>query len=179
MHIENEQKFVVKISLYDILLELGYVYKDIEQFYDGRMRFRQSVCGDITEYYFTYKLGIPDTYGHMEIENEISKREYEMAKSRLAETIITKRRFTVDDFEVDFFKDPYGSIYFAVAEIELPEDKLTTDDIPEIVSEHIVWSVPREEQYLISNKRLRDHEMSRIRYKQIVEVQENQNAVSQ
>lgn len=109
-----------------------------------------------SEYYFTLKV---NTAGRViEIEKNLDKRDFTdlwgIALNKL-EKIRYIVKYAGSNWELDFFKDYRGETYMAVAEIELPEDQLEPNSLPEIVKQNLIYKVPLTDARF-SNKLLGD-----------------------
>lgn len=119
------------------------------------VRIRLSRFDDIEKCVLTVKQRIN---GHVvEIEKKITRRDFDLL-SRKADGWLTKVRYEIDGWEVDFFKN--GGTYFVMAEIELPEGKECPDHIPSFISENLIFEVPRKD-CRFSGKKLGDTEYAK------------------
>lgn len=146
MPIENERKYLLNINSIDEISNISGEILNIKQGYlSKKTRIRQvkSNCNAITLHYFTYKQLINNNL--IEIETKISTEDF----STLWESIskkhkIEKIRYKIDGWEIDYFyndKKPY----FALAEIELPEDQNEPETIPDFIKKHVIHNVAKHD----------------------------------
>jgi CYTH domain-containing protein len=139
---------------------------DVRQGYligNGKTSVRIRVIND-KDYYLTVKHRIN---GHcVEIETDISRKDFNSLWSSTTNHI-HKTRYLIGGWDVDFFyyKD-YR--YFAIAEIELPEDQDMPKSIPSIFSDYIVYLVSIDDNRFTSRK-LSDVTYAKKLFNQIVE----------
>jgi CYTH domain-containing protein len=123
------------------------------------VRIRKSVKKNgkkANSYYFTLKV---NTAGRViEIEKNIDERDFNDLWD-IALNKLQKIRYIVknneDSWELDFFKDYRGETYMAVAEIEMPENQIEPDSVPDIVKKNLIYKVPLTDARF-SNKLLGD-----------------------
>lgn len=162
MPIENERKYVLNgedPSSFKALLtdKPGATSLELKQGYlDKANRIRSIVDPNgVTQYLFTYKTKVNGN--QIEIENEISERDFNSLWT-LVGNIITKTRVVVPygdyKWEVDFLysykKKTLGECYLIMAEVELPEDQELPNQVPDFISENLVYLVPREDRRFIN-----------------------------
>ena len=150
MPTENERKYVLKTECEQTVNELSSEQYDIAQGYliatrGITVRIRKSVrrSNGSESYYFTLKV---NTNGRcIEIEKNLDKRDFDDLWA-IALNQLEKVRYIVkhnkNAWELDFFKDYRRQTYMAVAEIELPEDQLEPDSVPDIVKRNMLFKVP-------------------------------------
>ena len=129
MPIENERKFVLED---DGALEArlatkpGVTRNYLRQAYldASGLRIRSIGAGGRTRHVFTYKRPVDDQM--VEIETEIAPVDFERLWKLRRETL-QKARYSWNDghfhWDVDFFKTDDGRTYFALAEVEMPEER--------------------------------------------------------
>jgi CYTH domain-containing protein len=162
MPIENERKFVLDDISGALEARLaagpGVTRTFLRQAYldaSGlRIRAIEGAAG--TRYIFSFKRQVD---GQMvEIETGISKVDFDRLWKIRRETL-QKARYSWPDgpfhWDVDFFKAEDGSSYFALAEVEMPEEATTPPPPPEILARHVLLLAPRNDQRFTS-KRLSD-----------------------
>lgn len=158
--IENELKYVIDKSICSSIINGNNDYKIIQQGYVGDARVRRSVRGvNVVKTDFNYK--IPLRNGEVEeIEVDISDEAYSNMMSK-ASNIINKYRYTYSEndseiWDVDFFWDDEGDIYFCLAECEMPTGRKAPLNIPKFISQHLIYAVPREENSKFASKKIQD-----------------------
>jgi len=93
--------------------------------------------------------------GDIEVETPMDKRDFDDLWD-VSVNRVTKRRHVIrleDTWEIDFFLYDEKT-YFALAEVELPENQLYPELIPDIISNNLLYQVPIEEQDRFSTKQL-------------------------
>lgn len=101
----------------------------------------------------------------VEIENPIEQRDFSdlwtVATDKLIKTRYKIYDETVSDgqncWEIDFFRDQENSLYFVMAEIELPEGMAMPDKIPDFIWENLIYTVPLNDHRFM-NTHLGDRE---------------------
>jgi hypothetical protein len=170
MAVEHEHKIILKDweTLHARLMEDKSRLVSIEQFYlDEHARYRRihnhpiSRRGYVEEYTFTYKRKIGDRL--LEEEKESTKADYELARTAAVSSLF-KHRFKYPGetrkhhWDIDFLMtarpEEGGRIYFAMAEIETPENARWR--ILPILEPYVELVVPREFSHLFTNARLTD-----------------------
>jgi CYTH domain-containing protein len=163
MPTENERKFIIDISCEKNVNELSSEQYFISQGYlistrGITTRIRKSVknSNGSESYYFTLKV---NTNGRcVEIENKLDQRDFNDLWS-ITLNQLEKIRYIIKHekniWEIDFFKDYKNQTYMAVAEVELPEDQMEPESIPNIIKKNLLFKVPltdnRFSNKLISN----------------------------
>lgn len=148
MPIENERKFVLD-ERGDLEPELaktaGVTRRVLHQAYldTSGLRIRAIEEPDATRHVFTYKRMVD---GQMvEIETDISQIDFERLW-KLRRESLRKVRYAWNDgrfhWDTDFFKTEDGRTYFALAEVEMPEDEAEPPAVPDRLSPHLLGLVP-------------------------------------
>lgn len=185
MPIEHEHKYILRAGK-DLFTELidkvkaskiefsvadfkqGYLYKGsrirtIDWRYIGGYKEKKESAHDLApEYIFTYKHKINGDV--VEIETPISPNDFNRLWDE-TEYRLTKTRFSSDipinqhneHWEIDFFHDPSGKIYFAMAECEMHHGKEMPTEMPDFVYRNMLLERADNSEY--SSKKL-----SEIRY---------------
>jgi CYTH domain-containing protein len=158
--IENELKYVIGKDICSSIINGNNEYKIIQQGYVGDARVRRTVRGaNIVKTDFNYK--IPLLNGEVEeIEVDISDEAFSLM-IRKATNIINKYRYTYSEndseiWDVDFFLNDEGDIYFCMAECEMPTGRKIPLSIPKFISQRLIYAVPREESSKFSSKKIQD-----------------------
>jgi CYTH domain-containing protein len=150
MPTENERKYVLRSECEPAVDELSVEQYDIAQGYliatrgiTVRVRKSRKRSNGAESYLFSLKV---NTAGRcIEIEHDLDKRDFDDLWA-IALNQLEKVRYVVkhnkSGWELDFFKDYRGQTYMAVAEIELPEDQVEPDSIPDIVKRNMIFKVP-------------------------------------
>jgi CYTH domain-containing protein len=149
--IENERKYLLCVDPDIYFKQLKEHLKadcyEIQQGYlSGHARVRHLLRHDTRteQYVFTYKKKVAGNI--VEIETDIDQADYARLWTVVKNVVYKTRakiKFEENIWEIDFFKDKRtGSIYFVMAEVELPEDMLEPNSIPEFVQEHLYYKVP-------------------------------------
>jgi len=162
MPIENERKFVLDDigGALEAQLAAGpdvtrtflrQAYLDASGL---RIRAIQSSAG--TRHIFSFKRLVD---GQMvEIETDITKVDFDRLWKIRCETL-QKARYSWPDgsfhWDVDFFKTEDGRTYFALAEVEMPEDATTPPPPPANLAPHVLLLAPLGDPSFTS-KRLSD-----------------------
>lgn len=153
MAIENERKYVLDVEhprKFMNKLSEKYSALTIKQGYlNDQTRIRESIDEyRRSEYHFTFKLAVNGVL--VEIEDKISKRDFALLWTKV-DRVINKVRVVVphDDlvWEIDFFFEPNNEDMFLVmAEVEMPEGMDAPEVIPDFISDHLLYSVPRNDK---------------------------------
>jgi len=150
MPTENERKYVLRSECESLVNELSTEQYDIAQGYliatrgiTVRVRKQKKRSNGAESYVFALKV---NTNGRcIEVENNLDKRDFDDLWA-IALNQLEKVRYIVrhnkSSWELDFFKDYRGQTYMAVAEIELPEDQMDPDSIPDVVKKNMIFKVP-------------------------------------
>lgn len=162
MPIENERKFVLDDTSGALETRLaagpGVTRAFLRQAYldASGLRIRSIEGSEGTRHIFSFKRQVD---GQMvEIETEISKIDFERLWKIRCETL-QKARYSWPDgpfhWDVDFFKAEDGRTYFALAEVEMPEDATTPPPPPACLAPHVLLLAPLDDPNFTS-KRLSD-----------------------
>jgi len=162
MPVENELKFILNLDcLEDIKTELltypnARKLKIWQGYLTSHARIRHIEEGKNHRYVFTYKLKISGGQT-VEIETDISTHDFIKLVEAVNEKII-KDRISIEmgdeTWEIDFLKDPKtGNIYLIIAEVEMPEWQYVPTVIPNFISNHLVFPVPKNDKRF-NNKQL-------------------------
>jgi CYTH domain-containing protein len=163
MPTENERKYVLKTECEMTAYELSNEQYDITQGYliatrgiTVRIRKASKRSTGVENYYFTLKV---NTGGRcVELEKCMDQRDFSDLWS-IALNKLEKVRYIVkhgkNTWELDFFKNYRGQTYMAVAEVELPEDQVEPDSIPDVVKKNLLHKVALTDTRF-SNKLLGD-----------------------
>jgi CYTH domain-containing protein len=161
MPIENERKFVLQD---DGTLERrlaaapGVVRSFLRQAYldASGLRIRTIEQGSRTRHVFSFKRPVDDQM--VEIETDIAPVDFERLW-KLRRESLQKVRYSWRDgrfhWDVDFFKADDGRTYFALAEVEMPEEETVPPPPPAILAPHVLLLAPRNDPRFTS-KRLAD-----------------------
>lgn len=149
MPIENERKFVLNEKAKGLETELGALSgvsrRLLRQAYLDApgLRIRSLEGTDGTEHVFTYKRTIEGQV--VEIETGLSAVDFSRLWTQRKETLV-KVRYSWPDgryhWDVDFFKRDDGSTYFAMAEVEMPEEETDPPPLPAILGAHLLAAAP-------------------------------------
>jgi CYTH domain-containing protein len=159
MPIENERKFVLKppfnelenqlasIATNSFLIEQAYLHKG-KKFI---VRVRSSTC--LKDHISWYEMCVKRSVNRecVEIETEIEESDYARLWS-VADGKLVKKRYIIEGWEVDFFKDKHHNNYFAQAEIELPPGIAYPERIPSIIEENLLYRVMKGDNRFASKK---------------------------
>ena len=164
MPIENERKYVLD-DLSGVLESRVAAMPGAKRTYlrqayleASGLRIRAIEAVDRTQYIFGYKRTVEDQM--VEIETEISKIDFERLWTLRRETLQKARYAWADGrfhWDVDFFKTDEGGTYFAMAEVEMPEDEATPPPPPAILAPHVLLLAPRNDARFTS-KRIADRQ---------------------
>jgi CYTH domain-containing protein len=150
MPTENERKYVLKSECELAVNELSSEQYDIAQGYliatrGITVRVRKSIKRSNKAENYVFALKVNTAGRCIEIENNLDKRDFDDLWA-IALNQLEKVRYIVKHnkacWELDFFKDYRGQTYMAVAEIELPEDQMEPDSIPDVVKKNMLFKVP-------------------------------------
>lgn len=148
MPIENERKFVLDD---DGRLETelahtpGVTRLVLQQAYldSSGLRIRSIEAPDKTRYVFTYKRLIDNQM--VEIETDISRLDFDRLW-KLRREHLRKVRYAWGDghfhWDTDFFKTDDDRTYFAMAEVEMPEEMREPPPIAPRLASHLLVLVP-------------------------------------
>ncbi len=158
MPIENERKFVLdEASELEARLAItpGLTRKFLRQAYLDApgLRIRSIEADGKTDHVFTYKRTIEGQV--VEIETGLSAIDFKRLWTQRNETL-QKVRYSWNEgpfhWDVDFFKRDDGSTYFAMAEVEMPEDHAEAPPLPERLSAHSLGAAPAGDQRFTSKR---------------------------
>jgi len=158
MPIENERKFVLdKDSGLEAQLAglpgvtrnlLRQAYLDV-----SGLRIRAIESGGKIDHVFTYKRTIDGQV--VEIETGLSAVDFKRLWTQRRETL-QKVRYSWNDgpfhWDVDFFKRDDGSTYFAMAEVEMPEEDTEPPPLPARLSAHLLAAAPAGDERFTSKR---------------------------
>jgi len=148
MPIENERKFVLDEDggLETRLAQApGVVRSSLTQAYldSPGARIRSIESGGRTRYVFTFKRPVDGQL--VEIETDISEADFKRLWSVCRESL-RKTRYSWADgrfhWDIDFFKTAGGRTYFALAEVEMPEQEQRPPEVPARLASHLVGQAP-------------------------------------
>lgn len=149
MPIENERKFVLDEEAVALEAELarrpGVARHLLRQAYLDApgLRIRSLEGEGETTHVFTYKRTIDGQV--VEIETGLSAVDFARLWSQRRETLLKVRySWTAGRFhwDVDFFKRDDGSTYFAMAEVEMPEDEIEPPPLPDFLARRLLMVAP-------------------------------------
>jgi CYTH domain-containing protein len=161
MPIENERKFVLDDDgkLEARLAEAPDVTRTVvdQAYLDAPgLRIRSMETGAKRIHIFTYKREIDGKV--VEIETEIAASDFDRLWSQRRESL-RKTRYSWPDghfhWDVDFFKMDDGRTYFAMAEVEMPENDVTPPPLSNRLASHFLANAPHRDPRFTS-KRLSD-----------------------
>lgn len=149
MPTENERKYILNDKCELTVNELSTDQFNISQGYliatrGITVRVRKSIkkSNGAVQYVFALKV---NTNGRcIEVEKNLDKRDFDdlwaIALNKL-EKIRYVFKHGKNTWELDFFKDYRGETYMAVAEVELPEDQMEPDTVPDVVKKNTIYKV--------------------------------------
>ena len=149
MPIENERKFVLDEQAVDLETELGRMpgvaRRLLRQAYLDApgLRIRSLEGGGETTHVFTYKRTVGGQI--VEIETGLSAVDFARLWTQRKETLVKVRYSWTEGryhWDVDFFKRDDGSTYFAMAEVEMPEEDTEPPPLPEFLAMHLLMIAP-------------------------------------
>lgn len=159
MPIENERKFVLGDLSGDLEARVaarpGVKRLYVHQAYleASGLRIRSMESADRKKHVFTYKRLVDDQL--VEIETEISEIDF----GRLWKTrreALQKARYSWRDgrfqWDVDFFKTEDGRTYFALAEVEMPEEETQPPPPPDVLAPQVLLLAPRNDPRFTSKR---------------------------
>jgi len=161
MPIENERKFVLKDdgNLETRLTKTPGIRRDLlrQAYLDAPgLRIRSVETDKEVRYILTYKRTINGQV--VEIETAISAIDFERLWTTRNETL-EKVRYSWDEgrfhWDVDFFKGDDGRTYFAMAEVEMPEQDTEPPPLPGRLAGYLLEAAPLGDPRFTS-KRLAD-----------------------
>lgn len=112
------------------------------------------------EYFFTWKQKRVKEPGLIEIETEIVPSDFnelfEQSSNRISKYRAKLEGFGVT-WDIDFlFQDNLSEHYITIAEAEMPEGWDVPSILPDFIKSHLIYLVPREDDYRWTNKKLSD-----------------------
>lgn len=158
MPIENERKFVLdEAGELEARLAMtpGLTRNFLRQAYLDApgLRIRSIEADGRTDHVFTYKRTIEGQV--VEIETGLSAIDFKRLWTQRNETL-QKVRYSWNEglfhWDVDFFKRDDGSTYFAMAEVEMPEDHIEAPPLPKRLSAHLLGAAPAGDQRFTSKR---------------------------
>lgn len=170
MPIENERKYVLKDAqkLYTALKAEGQVPVQIYQGYvNENTRVRKIIHAPNYIWMFSAKFPVQDEM--VEIEKIISEDDFNKLWS-ISQPRLRKERFAyhIGDitWDIDFYIDG-GTIYFGLAECEMPVNFEKPKEYFEKISQYVIYEVPKSEQSKYSAYRLADPMVGRQLMKEL------------
>jgi CYTH domain-containing protein len=177
MPIEVEYKFVLKDieALREELTHLAALDPTIQRLHikqgylpkTGRVR-SINIVGRPVEYVFTYKLDLTNNPSPLEFEHNISEDDFVLAWPE-CKTTLEKNRFKLPYegrvWEVDLFEN--NGLYFAQAELEVPEGSGPPDRLHPLVAKYLAHRVDLGDSRF-NNKKLADKQRAEELFKEIV-----------
>jgi CYTH domain-containing protein len=173
--VENELKYILNLDcLEDIKSQLlsysnARKLKIWQGYLTSHARIRHIEEGRENRYVFTYKLKISGQT--VEIETDVSMQDFIKMVEAVEEKIVKERisiKFGEETWEIDFLKDPKSDdIYLIMAEVEMPEWQYAPMSIPNFVSDHLIFSVPKNDKRF-NNKQLGDPNKVRKLYESLL-----------
>lgn len=174
MPVENELKYVLNpsVELFKQYSEGHSIVYHMVQGYlsdNNRIRNENGLCTFTAKY-------TGNTGDLIEIETEISRSDFDnlwpKTTSRLKKIRFkhyTKDAYDEEDYvwDIDFFFDSVGNIYFAMAEAEMPPGKLEPKTIPRMFRKELLFSVPRERTSEFSSRMLSDTSYAQAKLQEI------------
>ncbi|MBR2815593.1 MAG: hypothetical protein IKE60_13145 [Reyranella sp.] len=161
MPIENERKFVLKDDgkLEGLLATHPGVSRNFlrQAYLDAPgLRIRSIETDGKVEHVFTYKRTIDGQV--VEIETGLSAADFDRLWTQRIESL-QKVRYSwtegVYHWDIDFFRRDDGSTYFAMAEVEMPEEMIDPPPPPSCLAGHLLGIAPAGDQRFTS-KRIAD-----------------------
>ena len=158
--IENELKYVLKDDARKVIEKNCGKPMMLRQGYlpgKARIRSKSKVGSKKEKYFFTYKLPVEDVL--FEIEKEIAAHEFDVLWPHTTKRLNKLRYMYVDgdvQWDIDFFLRQDGSIYFAMAEAEMPEEMRTPSRIPNFIKSVLVYKVPRDRTKEFTSQKVAD-----------------------
>jgi CYTH domain-containing protein len=109
------------------------------------LRFRKTKLNKKINFFMTFKTTVNGGGRTVEIEKRISKRDFKDIWP-LCLNKLDKIRYLIHNaeelWEIDFFKDYANKTYFAMAELEMPENKTKPNNIPDFIKNNLIFEVP-------------------------------------
>lgn len=143
MPIENERKYLLNINSLDEISNISSTKLGIKQGYLSKNARIRQVKDEIVSFYFTYKQLINNNL--IEIETEISAKDFvALWRSIKKKYKLEKVRYKINEWEIDYFYNN-GKVYFAMAEIELPENQEGPTTIPDFIKKYVIHNVAKHD----------------------------------
>ena len=149
MPIENERKFVLNERAGGLEAELsgrpGVARHLLRQAYLDApgLRIRSLEGEGETTHVFTYKRTVDGQV--VEVETALSAIDFARLWTQRKETLVKVRYSWTEGryhWDVDFFKRDDGSTYFAMAEVEMPEEQIEPPPLPGFLAQHLLMIAP-------------------------------------
>jgi len=149
MPIENERKFVLNERASGLEVELGAltgVSRHLlrQAYLDAPgLRIRSLEGEGETTHVFTYKRTVEGQV--VEVETGLSPADFARLWTQRKETLVKVRYSWTEGryhWDVDFFKRDDGSTYFAMAEVEMPEEQIEPPPLPDLLAKHLLMIAP-------------------------------------
>jgi CYTH domain-containing protein len=158
---ENERKFVINKKCEALVRKITDESYEISQGYlvstkGVTLRLRKTSHNNKETYYFTLKSTVNGRV--IELEHEIDERDFHdlwQNSINKLEKIRYKIKHKKLIWELDFFYDYKGELYFALAECELPEGVEKPETMPDIIKDNLIYEVPLDDSRF-ANKHLGD-----------------------
>ena len=151
--IENERKYLIRdyASAEASMAILAPAVEILQGYLDGSSRIRRYLGGSCV---LTMKDYRPDGRNE-EDEREITDARFDEIWPS-CKRFLTKRRYKLADgpdvtWDVDFFTLPDMSVYFAMAEAEMPEEMDEPSRVLPALVGHVAFLVPRGDKRFSSN----------------------------
>lgn len=154
MPIENERKFCLALAAETQFSDFYTIRQGYLPQKDYTVRIRRTEKDHEIRHWFTFKKKIDKKI--LEIEQLISERDFN-SLAREAKFWVHKVRVKFQDWDIDFFKNN-NATYFALAEVELPEDQLFPNEIPNFIGEFLLYTVP------VNDRRFSSKKLSNVQY---------------
>lgn len=176
MPTEHEYKYAISLEIakdfdHPKLMKLAKEHQHIKQGYLAfskgmTTRIRGVQDGEKQKWFLTFKQKVGDRV--VEIEKKLDQRDgadlWSVCVGKLK-----KDRYVIDHkgitWELDFFKKGH-SLYFVLAEVELPEGASRPKVIPDFFKDYVLYEVPLTDDRF-SNKRLAEVEFATQLYQEI------------
>lgn len=195
MPIENERKYVLlrdsfvvdeivdaatgSDSILQSYIQVGKEWslrtREIRPYYQDDCQDNRIFDPKYVDYILTYKHMIDGE--QIEIETNISSEDYSKLNKRALSRLSKIRHKIVDrsgTWEIDLFyrkfSDPLP--YFILAEIELPAGQAAPTSIPSIISKHLLYEVPLENNEF-SNTKLCYIQLVEEKYQELLKARPN------
>ena len=166
MPIENEIKYILPKNISKKHFS-GWKKIEIKQAYlpDSNARIRNYE----DNFLFTYKIWSQDDNAQIEIEASINEVDFNKLW-RICDKSLEKTRYIYNDdnleWVADFLKNNDESVYFVLAEVEMPEGLITPPRIPKALNSNFLHICTQNDKSC-SNKKLSDPEYAESIYKNL------------